>query len=338
MKRLYLFFFCLFLSGLWAGCSPAVKEKYRETKTLMGTFVQVDVCYNRDSESRLAAAYTDVWERLGEIHWRMSIFQDPSDVTSINRSYQSPVKIGADTYQLIEQSLDYWRLTGGRFDITVGPLVELWRTARETGVLPSEEEIQSLRSALGPQNVRLIPDNRVEILDPRTRLDLGAIAKGYAVDEAARILREHGFVDFFIDAGGDVYVGGASCQNRPWRVGIAHPRRPEELIGVVELRNMAVLTSGDYQQFRDIGGKRYSHIIDPATGWPARGPVSATVIAPAAADADALSTALSVMTPEEGIRLINEMGEGYASMVVTEGPDGNLREHESRRFPRYRVR
>jgi len=337
MRKFYLTLYCLFLLGVFTACSSPAKEKYRETKALMGTFVQVDVCYDQTTQSKLAATYADLWKRVGEIAWRMSVFEDPSDVTSINHSYQHPVKIGADTYQLIQESLDYWRITGGRFDITVGPLVELWRGVKDGSALPSEEEIRSLQKAVGPQNIRLLEGNRVETLNPQTHVDLGGIAKGYAVDEAARILRAHGFEDFFIDAGGDDYVGGMSCENRLWRVGIEHPRIPGKLIRVVGLTDAAVTTSGDYEQYKEIGGKRYSHIIDPSTGWPAQGPVSATVIAPTAAAADALSTALSVMPPEEGEKLIDQLGQGYASLTITESPQGDLEEHESRRFVRHRI-
>lgn len=323
---------------LAAGCSQQEAKghliKSRETKLLMGTVVQLDVCHQPRQESQRDKAYKQVWERLKEIHWRMSVFNDESDVARINHSYQKPVAVGVDTYLLIKTAAHFSKLTGGAFDITVWPLIALWKKGEEENHIPSRERIKEAQKAVGMENIRLLSgESRVTILSPHTRVDLGGIAKGYAVDEAARIFRENGFSQFFIDAGGDIYVGGRSCENKPWRIGIRDPRDPTELIGAIELEDSAITTSGDYEQYYEIEGQKWSHIMNPITGYPQKGVVSATVIAPSATEADALSTALCVLSPHRGISLIDSMGEKYAGLVITPLSGDGIKRSQSRQWP-----
>ena len=175
-------------------------------------------------------------------------------------------------------------------------------------------------------------DNRIALGHPEARVALGAIAKGYAVDEAARILRENGVERFLVDAGGDVYVGGRNCEGNLWRIGIKDPRQPSRLIDVVEVTDMAVVTSGDYEQYYEIGGRRFSHIISPRTGYPQRDAASATVLAPSAQMADALATALAV-SPSLILSELDFMWEEpIGGMVVVRRSGGRFEQRMNRRY------
>lgn len=308
--------------------------KYGETRHLMGTIVHLDVCQDKLEREQLQLAYKAAWERLEDISWRMNVYDDRSDVAKINHSNLEPVTVKADTYRLLEDAFKFSRFTNGAFDITVWPLIELWRAKEKEGVLPNEEEIKNVQKAVGSHNIKLLSDNRVVRLNPLTKIDLGGIAKGYAIDEAALIFKAHGINDFYIDAGGDVYVGGLNCKGEKWQIGIRDPSDPSKITDIIALSNAAVATSGNYSQFLEIGGKKWSHIINPVTGYPQEWVSSATVIAPNATDADALATALTVLGPK-GIELIDRLGKKYAAAMFVEQSELESHSYSSRWYGEY---
>jgi len=302
----------------------------------MGTVVQVDVCMdqNNDRES-LMAVYRKIWERLEDISWRMSVFDVESDVSRINTSKAQPVVIGKDTYKLIQDAKGYSLLTQGAFDITVWPLISLWKQAQLKGELPTQDDIDEVKTIIGTHHIQLMSDERVLVKNGSTQLDLGGIAKGYAVDEVARILRSEGINNFFIDAGGDIFVGGMNCKNELWKIGIRDPRNTKKILHIVELTDRAVTTSGNYEQYFEIDQERFSHIIDPETGYPQEQVVSATVIAPTAQEADVLSTALCVLGEKKGVDLINSLGESFAGVIVEKDKKGKIKKFISQEYERY---
>jgi thiamine biosynthesis lipoprotein len=205
--------------------------------------------------------------------------------------------------------------TGGVFDITVGPLVELWGFSSKAYRVPRAEEVRAVLPLVGMEKVRFEANNLV--LQPGMKLDWGGIAKGWAVDKAARALREIGIVRGFINAGGDLFCWGANPDGRDWRIGIKHPRQ-RGYLGVLSIRDKGVATSGDYQRYFERDGIRYHHIFDPTSGYPARERQSVTVIGPEAMLCDALATALFVSPqpeailkkyPEYGAIIVNNFGE-----------------------------
>jgi len=295
----------------------------------MGTVVSLEVCTNDKTNPPFQSVVQQVWERLEEINWRMNVFDDKSDVAKVNGSYEKPVKIGADTYQVIKNSIHFNELTYGAFDITVGPLIKLWKDGQAKNILPTHEEVSEVKKALGKDKIRLLADDHVELLHDQTKIDLGGIAGGYAVDEAVRIFKAAGFHDFMIDEGGDLFVSGKNCEGKPWHIGIRHPRDPSNILEILELRDQAVTTSGDYEQFFEIQNQRWSHIMNPVTGYPQKGVVSATVLAPTTEEADALATALCVLDPKRGVALIDRLGEGFACLLLEESSAGQLVRHES---------
>jgi thiamine biosynthesis lipoprotein len=200
--------------------------------------------------------------------------------------------------ELFQHARQVYLNTGGVFDITVGPLVELWGFSSKAYRVPRAEEVRAVLPLLGMDKIRL-EANKI-VLRPEMKLDWGGIAKGWAVDRAARALHEIGITRGFINAGGDLFCWGANPDNTDWRVGIQHPRQ-KGYLGVLSISNTGAATSGDYQRYFERNGVRYCHIFNPTSGNPARGRQSVTVIGPATMLCDALSTALFVSPEPEAI-------------------------------------
>ena len=328
--------FSILLGLLLAGCGRALPgasfSQYHEAQTMFGTVVEVDVCYAPGQKTVLPAVYQSIWERLNQIEDKISVFRDASEVSAINHSFPQPVRVSDETRQLIEKALRYRQITEGAFDISVGPLVRLWKKAGREGRLPTDEDIASTKAAIGVDVVSLAADGKIQLRHPASSIDLGAFADGYGADEVARILRAHGFSRFLINAGGDMYAGGLNCSGRPWQLGIQHPQKKHGLILKIAVQDRGVATSGDYEDFQEINKQHWSHIIDPRTGYPQQGVTSATVIAPTGIDADALATALCVLPAQQGVALIDSLGPPFAAYIVATGKDGQLQEFYSQRF------
>ncbi|MFT5169534.1 MAG: thiamine biosynthesis lipoprotein [Lysobacterales bacterium] len=324
--------------SLWLRPQVAdINVKYNEARMLMGTTVSIDVCQSYYDLENIIQVYAEVWERLEEIAWRMNVYDARSEVTLINNAQGATVTIQEDTYQLLKRSKYAYQQTHQTFDITVRPLIDFWKEKSDEGVMPSEEELQEILPFIGAENIRLLKNNQVQLNNPHTRIDLGGNAKGYAIDEAVRIFKKHDIERVFVDAGGDVFVSGASCQNTDWRVGVRDSKELNRIALVVKGQNIAVTTSGNYEQYVVIGDKKFSHIIDPRTGMPQENVASATVIGPSAEVADVLSTALTVLDPEEGVALIDRLGEGYASLTVVMNAQAEVLRYESKNLKSYLV-
>ncbi|VAX35472.1 FAD:protein FMN transferase [hydrothermal vent metagenome] len=330
----YLLLILLFTTGC-AQAPQQTNNKYHETRMLMGTIVNIDVCRNEHEQEDIQKSYQRVWERLEEISWRMNVFDEKSEVTQINNSNGNTVSIQEDTYYVLQRSMEFFKQTSGAFDITVWPLIKLWKQAAKNNRFPSQEELINVKKGIGLDKVELLEGNQVRLKNKETKVDLGGIAKGYAVDEAARIFREEGIDNFFIDAGGDIYVGGMNCRGQLWRIGVRDPRDKSKIFNVVEVSNAAVTTSGNYEQYYDIQGERFSHIIDPITGYPQKEVVSATVIAPDALNADSLSTALAVLGAMRGTKLINTFDYSHASIIMIKQDDGTIKNFKSNFYGNY---
>jgi thiamine biosynthesis lipoprotein len=229
-----------------------------------------------------------------------------------------------------------FELSEGAWDATVDPLVHLWGFGpkqRSEGI-PGQPQIAEALESVGFAQIK-IGDRRLEKTRPDVTLDLGSIAKGYGVDQVAALLQNRGFKHFLVEIGGEVYAEGSRKDGAPWRVGINRPLKdaPRDAVyRVVALSGRAMATSGDYRNFIEINGKRYSHVIDPRTGYPvANGVVSATVLADKCTFADGLATALMVMGAEKGIPLVNGLSEVECLLIVVQ-PDGTLAEFQSDGF------
>lgn len=305
----------LFLAVLAASCRGAGPSSRHEFQAeIMGApFRMVLHAAGRALAERASGA---AFDRVRELDRVLSDWRADSELSALcRRAGQGPVAVSADLFRALEESQRWSAASGGAFDVTVGPLVELWRRSIRQEALPTVERLDQARSRVGAARLVLDPARRTaELLIPGMRLDLGAIGKGLAADEALRVLRDHGIQSALLDAGGNVGTLGAPPDRPAWRVAVDSGVGEEALIHL-ELRGESVATSGDASRFVVIDGVRYSHIIDPATGLGLTRRIAATVIAGDGAAADAAATALCVLGPERGIVWAEH--EGLEARVVT---------------------
>ena len=289
----------------------------RSSRQLMGTTFNLSVWAPPGRQAEAAEAIQHALDQIASLEKTISSWDPKSETSAVNRSAGGEaVAIGRDLRGLLTASLNWARQTEGAFDITVGPLADLWKRAREERVVPTQVEIDNRLAFVDFSDVNL-EKGTVRLKKPGMQINFGAIGKGYAADHAAERLRCEGHEDFIIDAGGDILVCG-SRGGEPWQVAIRDPRRAGYL-AVGAARDCAIATSGDYEQFVVIDGVRYAHIIDPRTGRPARGIVSVTVLTQHGMDADALATALFVMGGEKGMAFVEKLKDTEALMVLEDG-------------------
>lgn len=262
----------------------------------------------------------------------MSDYKSDSEIGRVNsEASEKPVPIEEWTYEVIKRSIEFSKLTDGAFDITVGSLVDLFRLEKKTGIAPSEELIADAKSKVGYEKLILDDSNMtVQFAVKGMRLDLGGIAKGYAIDMAIEQMQRLGAIGGMVDIGGDVRCFGVPPKGKShWLVGLQDPNVASEqidsgkLLLTLKVTDAAVATSGDYQQYAIIDGERRSHIIDRKTGTSTEGLSSVTIIAGNATDADALATAISVMGPERGMALIEKLPDTEA-ILMTSQPDSEI--------------
>lgn len=339
--RRYLNCFVCALFVIVLGCErgPRVdRNRMSEARSMMATIIQIDVCREDGKDLDYRSAYAKSWERLKDISWRMNVYDAKSDVTKINLAEEAPATVGADTYAIIKRSKEYAVKTQGAFLISIRPLIDIWRAAQKEDRVPTREEISAAQLKTNLNDLILMEQNQIRRNNNGLKLDLGGNAKGYAIDEVARILREHQIENFYIDAGGDLYVGGRNCKGTAWRIGIRDPRDKNQMIEMVQVSNQAVTTSGNYEQFLIINDEVYSHIINPITGYPQKEVASATVIADTAEEADVYSTALTVLGSYQGTQLVEKTNGRLASLIFTKKPDGQLARQQSSNFENFRLK
>ncbi|MFC1704173.1 FAD:protein FMN transferase [Candidatus Omnitrophota bacterium] len=287
------------IASMGYGCVK--KQPYHtESRLLMGTVVEI-TCQDKQAIQVAFREMEDV-ERL------LSIFDDNSEISQLNK--RRKLNASWKTLQILKKCKSFYETSSGAFDITAGPLVDIWKDAIEEGRAPSERSITRAKKLVDSNNI-VIDEvfSTAKLSKRRMKLDLGAVAKGYAVDVAIRKLKEIGITSCLINAGGDIYCLGKK-NNRPWQIGIQHPRN-DSIVKNFVLTNRAVATSGDYEQFFVLQNKRYSHIINPYTGYPAdSGVVSVTVIADDCITADALATSIFVLGKEKG----EELARAFANV------------------------
>jgi len=309
-KIILLLLVSIFLSGA---------ALYKRTYILMGTFVQITLTQQKEKLVDETAKKMQVWED------ELSVFKKESEIKKINSLGKDELKrVSRNAYEVIKESIYYSELTDGTFDITVSPLLKLWEfEGGELKAIPRQEEIDEALQSVGWENIILTPGGKVGFKKDGMSINLGGIAKGYIVDKAAEYLKRKRVKSAIINAGGDIYCFGKKDNGQPWSIGIQHPRNKKEVIGTLTLTDKAVVTSGDYEKFLILQGKRFSHIIDPRNGYPADNHiVQVTIVADTCIEADALATALMVMGKEKGLKLIEKLPNTEA--VITEEIEGKL--------------
>jgi thiamine biosynthesis lipoprotein len=274
--------------------------------------------------------------RLDQVNHSMSPYLKDSEISRFNRFQEVSVEfpISRDFLHVMQQAARIHALSEGAWDGTVNPLVDLWGFGRTGRVdrRPPPEKIAALLGDIGFQKIDVRDSGALVKHQAAVSLDLSSIAKGYGVDQVADEVRRAEFSDFLVEIGGEVYAAGTRPDGRPWQVGINRPKtdaRFDDVYKVIALKDQALATSGDYRSFFVEDGVRYSHIIDPRTGYPVRaGVASVSILADNCTLADGLATAVMVMGVEKGLALINRI-DHVEGLIVTELADGSLKDHFS---------
>jgi thiamine biosynthesis lipoprotein len=285
--------------------APSVTGK----KILMDTYVTITV-YAPEKEAK--KAIDDAFSAMSGVEKKLSRFNTSSEISKINKNPGKPVKVSPFTYQALKLAKKYNSLSSGYYDITVGRVVSLWDFNKQK--VPDPENLKRAVESVKPNELHLYKDNKVQI-SKGMMLDLGSLLKGEAVDAAQKKLEQAGITKALITTGSSTTLIGEKTNDEKWMVGIQHPRKANEMLGVVEGSNITISTSGDYQQYFYKNGKRYNHIINPKTGYPQDSFMSVTIISPgSAAAADILSTAIFAMGPEKGLAFAKKSNIDYIAV------------------------
>lgn len=297
-------------------------------RLLMGTVWTVEIHGDAAAEAAARAAEA-VFAELERIDAVMSEWKPESPISAVNAAAGgAPIEVPEELRALLQRAIHYSEASDGAFDVTWHGMRQIWRFD-EGFEVPSAAAVEAARRLVNYRDIR-IEGNRVGLARPGMSIGLGGIAKGYALDRAGAVLSAHGFRDFLIDGGGDILVSG-SPSGRPWRLGIQDPRAERgELLGAVSLTGGVLITSGDYEQYRTVGGVRYHHIIDPRTGWPAPACQSVTVIGDSAERAVVLAKVIFIHGPERGLDLAR--ADGVETLIVDAAGRRHLTPGFERRF------
>jgi len=299
-----------------SGCTKN-DRMYKETRVLMDTFCTITVVSSSKEKAKEAidAGFAEI-KKLDDL---LNYFSPDSEITAINKAAgKKTVKVSRETLEIIKKSVDISVLTNGAFDITIAPIVRLWNFSdkNRNPSIPSPDVIEKARRFVNYRKIKInIETSEIYLEEKGMELDLGGIAKGYAADKAINAIRSKGIKAALVAVAGDIRGYGVSTSGEAWKVGIQNPRpeaeseKPwEDIFATINLMNMAISTSGDYQRFFIKDGKRFHHILDPATGFPASsGLISVSVIAPEGYISDSLSTAVFILGIEKGLKLLELM-------------------------------
>lgn len=289
------------------------------TRPVMGTLARIVAV--ADDPANAYDGINAAFSAIEYVELLMSDYDPNSQLSQVNRqAFLEPVTVEPALFEVLSAAVEYSELSGGAFDVTVGPVVYLHRQSRKTGRPPTPEALENARKAVGRQHLVLDPDRKtVRFAVEGMRLDLGGIAKGYAIDQAVEALQDAGVDGGMVDIGGDIRCFGTPANGaKHWKIGLQDPRNEENILVTLNMDDRAVATSGDYRRFVVVNGRRLSHIIDPGTAQSAQSLSSVSVIAPTAMRADALATAVSVLEDKKGLELINSI-EHTEAFLIKEG-------------------
>ncbi len=310
---LLFMFYMLFLSG----CTKK-DSIYRESRILMDTFCTITVI--SPSREKAREAVEAGFNRIKKIEHLLNYFSPESEITAVNRAAgNAPVQVSEETLDIIRKAVEIADSTNGAFDPTIGPLMKIWGFTSGTPApdVPAENKIRDALRLVDYKKIKInISTSEIFLGEKNMEIDLGGIAKGYAADRAIETIQGRGIQAALVTIAGDIKGFGLKPNLQPWKVGIQHPRpaentsikEGEDIFASIFLEDKAISTSGDYQRFFIKTGKRYHHILNPKTGYPADGSISVSVIAPQGFMADALSTGIFILGPEKGIELLESIG------------------------------
>jgi thiamine biosynthesis lipoprotein len=321
----------VWLVGVMVTTAPAAGEElWRFEFTRMEMAVPIKLVLYATDEATANGAAEGAFQRFRELNQIFSDYDPKSETRALGAASGEgkSTPVSDEMFEVLGRARCLSERTGGAFDVTIGPLVRLWRRARRQRELPHPERLNASRHLVGYELVRMDADRKtIELTRKGMRLDFGGVAKGYAIDQALAAVRRHGITRALIDAGGDIGLGDPPPDKPGWVIGVAPLEAGAKPSFYLSVSGLAIATSGDTWQFVQIDGRRYSHLVDPRSGLALTDHSSVTVIAPDCTTADSLASAVSVLGPEKGLELI-EKTPGTAAYIVR-APEGEVETHES---------
>nr|WP_207728724.1 FAD:protein FMN transferase [Clostridium botulinum] len=300
---------------VFVGCNSKPEEPVSRETYLMGTIINIKA-YGKNADKAVQSSV----DKISDIENKMSLNISTSEVNKINKNAGiAPVKVSKNTFDVVKASLIYSEKTKGSFDITVEPLVSIWGIGTDKARIPSKDEINNALKLINYKDVVINEKESTVMLKRKGQaIDLGAIAKGYTADELKKVLLNYNVSSAFLSLGGNVYVLGNKPDKTPWKIGVQNPLEPRgDYLGIVSVSDKSVVTSGNYERFFERNGKRYHHIFDTKTGYPAeKGLISVSIISDKSIDGDALSTSVYTLGLDEGKKLIESL-KGVEAIFVT---------------------
>ena len=301
----HFFVVAMAVLALAGGCSRP--RSVQKTEAIMGTDVTITVVAKSAEEGE--AAIEAGMAELRRLDAMMSLYKDTSEITQVNLAAgKHPVKVSPEMIEAEEDARKISDLSGGVFDVTVGPLVVLWQMKLKEGAIPSDREIARIKPLVNYRNVVVDRKHSTIFLKKKGMImDFGGM-KGYLADRVKDLLKKRGINDAVIALAGDIWVLGRRDDGKPWRIGVQHPREKDKVLAVLDLSDKYISTSGDYERFVIMEKKRYHHIIDPRTGKPSKGVISATLVGDRGAVIDPLAKVPFILGPEEGLKIVKKLG------------------------------
>jgi FAD:protein FMN transferase len=305
-------------------------NEYKGDKKLMGSAFQFIL--NAESDEAGEQLLWGCIEEVSRIEKLITEFGEDSETAWVNRNAGvSPVQVSDEMYQLVERSVQISKLTNGAFDITTGILKKLYNFKNVEFEMPSGEKISDCLERTGYRKIKLSGGNRVFLERKGMRIGFGAIGKGYAANKAMKLMQSKGVSGGVINASGDLCAWGTKWNGDSWKAGIADPDSPDDILCWLRLNGLSIATSGNYEQYFDLNGVRYSHNIDPKTGRPVADIKSVSVVSPHAELSDALATAITVMGIKKGLEIVSQLPKTHCVIV-----DDQNRVHYSENIERVR--
>jgi thiamine biosynthesis lipoprotein len=324
-------FLCLIVTPAVIFC----QKKYVFEEPKMGSPFTITI-YATDS-LKAATAATDAFRKADQLNEILSDYVDSSEINrlSISAGHNRYIIVSLPLFDILQRSLEAAEWSGGAYDITIGPVVQLWRKARKTKIFPSRDSIKLALTKTGYQYMHLNPgDHSVYLEKAGMKLDVGGLGKGFVAASSMQVLHEYGFDCAMINAGGKIVTGKKPPEKQGWLIGVNAPGEKREILSqLLVLHEMSVATSGDIYQYVEFNGKRYSHIVDPKTGIGLTRPVNVTAIASDGTTADWLATACSVLSAKKSFRLIKKFPG--AALLITVNRNGKIYKKSSPNFKYY---
>lgn len=318
------YFFLLLLLSL-ASCKNNEVETINRTTIVMGSTIEIQV--READEAQANKAISAAFAESKRLDTLFSTYLKNNNMWRINNNDEEKLVVDNETYLMLKKSDELWKQTDGAFDVAIGKIIDLVGFENNSPRLPLPQEVIKAVKNVGWKKIRLTDPN-VLFKPKNVKISFNAIVPGYAADKCSQILEENGIKNYLVNVGGEIFAEG-----KDWKIGIQHPRKQNELLGAIVANGFGVSTSGDYQQYFKKDGKRFTHIFNPVTGYPANQCEAVTIIAKDALTADALSTGIFVLGPIKGMNLIEKLKDVEGIIIDTTGTI-----HESSGFKNFLVR